>query len=116
MRIRRFRPRVVLLVAVVAYLALTTSLEAAQKPTKPGGTIAPPKRVAEIKFLKETGFDLWNVRLTRGGSVNEVQVRLSGASCSDMGEIHPGMTKALYEDMTFKTKSGKTCMVQAIQR
>jgi hypothetical protein len=55
MRIRRFRPRVVFLVTVVAYLALTASLEAAQKPTKPSGTIAPPQRVAEIKFLKEKG-------------------------------------------------------------
>jgi hypothetical protein len=35
---------------------------------------------------------------------------------TQMGEIYQGMITPLYEDMTFKTKNGRTCTVQTIER
>jgi len=31
-------------------------------------------------------------------------------------EIYKGLITPLYDDMTFKTKNGRTCSVQAIER
>jgi hypothetical protein len=56
------------------------------------------------------------VKLTRGGSVEDVHLRISGSSCTMMGEIYQGMITPLYDDMSFKTKNGRTCTVQAIER
>jgi hypothetical protein len=118
MRTRRLRPGLVLVVAVgiVVQFALNVSLAGTPLPLGPGVTITPPALMAAIEFVKESGVERWEVKLTRGGSVEEVHLRVSGPSCTHMGEIYQGMITPLYEDMTFKTKSGKTCTVQAIER
>ena len=114
---RCLRPDLLLAVAggIVALLALNVAL-AAQIPIGPGVTITPPQPMAAIEFVQEAGVERWQVKLTRGGSVEEVYLRISGSSCTHMGEIYGGMLTPLYDDMTFKTKSGRTCTVQAIER
>jgi hypothetical protein len=74
------------------------------------GVIAKPEAVGE------SGVERWQVKLTRAGSTEDVHLRISGSGCTQMDEIYRGMITPLYEDMTFKTKSGKTCTVQAIER
>ncbi len=117
MRRPRLHLDVVLIVAggISALLALSIAL-AAQFPIGSGTTITPPAPMAAIEFVKESGVERWQVKLTRGGNVEEVHLRISGSSCTHMGEIYEGMITPLYEDMTFKTKSGRTCTVQAIER
>jgi hypothetical protein len=102
-------------VGIVTLLAFSVS-RAAQIPIGPSTTITPPAPMAAIEFVKDSGVERWQVKLTRGGNVEDVHVRISGASCSHMGEIYQGMITPLYEDMTFKTKNGRTCTVQAIER
>jgi hypothetical protein len=101
---------------ILVLLALNISLAAAQAPIGPGVTITPPRPMAAIEFVQEAGIERWQVKLTRGGSVEDVYLRISGMSCTQMNEIYGGMVTPLYEDMTFKTKSGRTCTVQAIER
>ena len=117
MQTRRLRPSLVLIaMGIVALLALSISLPAAQVPIGPGVTVTPPRPMAAIEFVQESGVERWEVKLTRGGSVENAYLRISGSSCTQMDEIYRGMITPLYEDMTFKTKSGKTCTVQAIER
>lgn len=104
----------VVTVGLVALLSFNISL-AAQIPIGSGTTITPPAPMAAIEFVKDSGVERWQVKLTRGGKVEDVHLRISGSSCSHMGEIYEGMITPLYEDMTFKTKNGRTCTVQAIE-
>ena len=117
MRTRRLRPGLIPVVAVgsVVLLALDVSL-AAQIPIGPSVTITPPQPMAAIEFVQEAGVERWQVKLTRGGSIEDAYLRISGSSCTQMGEIYQGMITPLYDDMTFKTKNGRTCTVQAIER
>ncbi len=116
MRTGRLRPSVVLVVVgTVALLALNCWLAAAQVPVGPT-YITPPRPMAAIEFVQESGVERWQVKLTRAGSTEDVHLRISGSGCTQMDEIYRGMVTPLYEDMTFKTKSGKTCTVQAIER
>ncbi len=104
----------ILLILVV--LTLNFSLAAAQVPVGPSYTITPPRPMAAIEFVGESGVERWQVKLTRSGTTEEVHLRISGSGCTQMDEIYQGMITPLYEDMTFKTRSGKTCTVQAIER
>ncbi len=114
---RLFRRSLVLVaVGIVALLALSYSLVAAQVPGGPTCCITPPHPMAAIEFVQESGVERWQVKLTRAGATEEVHLRISGSGCTQMEEIYRGMITPLYEDMTFKTKSGKTCTVQAIER
>ncbi len=117
MRTRLFRFVLILVVAVgiVALLALNVSL-AAQIPIGPSVTITPPQPMAAIEFVQEAGVERWQVKLNRGGAIEDAYLRISGSSCTHMGEIYKGMVTPLYDDMTFKTKNGRTCTVQAIER
>ena len=112
----RLRPGLLLVVlgGIVALFGLNLS-QAAQIPLGSGSTIVPPAPMAAIEFVKDSGVERWQVKLTRGGKVEDVHLRISGSSCSHMGEIYEGMITPLYEDMTFKTKNGRTCTVQAIE-
>jgi hypothetical protein len=103
-------------VLILALLALNFSPAAAQVPIGPGVTITPPRPMAAIEFVGESGVERWEVKLTRAGSTENVHLRFSGSSCTQMDEIYRGMITPPYEDMTFKTKSGRTCTVQAIER
>ena len=105
----------VVAVGIVALLALNVS-PAAQIPIGPSVTITPPQPMAAIEFVQEAGVERWQVKLTRGGSIEDAYLRISGSSCTHMGEIYQGMLTPLYDDMTFKTKNGRTCTVQAIER
>ena len=113
---RLLRPGLVLVVAagIVALLALNLSL-AAQIPIGPSVT-TPPGPMSAIEFVQESGIERWKVKLTRGGIAEDAYLRISGSSCTQMGEIYQGMITPLYDDMTFKTKNGRTCTVQAIER
>ena len=116
MRTRLLRPRLMLVaVGIVALLALNVSL-AAQVPVGPSYTITPPRPMAAIEFVRESGVERWQVKLTRAGATEDVHLRIAGSSCTQMGEIYQGMMTPLYDDMTFKTKSGRTCTVQAVER
>jgi hypothetical protein len=123
---RRLRPGLILGVAVgiVVLLAFNFALAAIPQPTPhpirvpvgSGVTTTPSEPMAAIEFVGEAGVERWQVKLTRGGSDENAYLRIAGPSCTDMGEIYRGMITPLYDDMTFKTKSGKTCRVQAIER
>ena len=115
---RRLRPRLILVVAVgiVALLALNFSLAAAQVPIRPNVNTTPPAPMSAIEFVQESGIERWKVKLTRGGVTEDAYLRISGSSCTQMGEIYQGMITPLYDDMSFKTKNGRTCTVQAIER
>ena len=117
MRTRRLHPGLIPVVAVgiVALLVLNVSL-AAQLPIGPSVTITPPQPMAAIEFVQEAGVERWQGKLTRGGSIEDAYLRISGSSCTHMGEIYRGVLTPLYDDMTFKTKNGRTCAVQAIER
>ena len=114
---RRLHPGLLLVVAVgmVVLLALNVSL-AAQIPIGPSVSITPPQPMAAIEFVQESGIERWEVKLNRGGAIENAYLRISGPSCTHMDEIYRGMITPLYDDMTFKTKSGKICTVQAIER
>ena len=118
MRTRRLRPGlIVVAVGIVALLALNYSLAVAQIPIRPGVAITPPQPMAAIEFVQEAGVERWQVKLTRAGSTEDVYLRISGPSaCTFMDEVYRGMITPLYDDMTFRTKSGRTCTVQAIER
>ncbi len=79
-------------------------------------TIDPPRPMAAIEFVQEAGVERWEVKLTRGGSPETAYLQFSGSGCTYMGEVFRGMITPLYDDMTFKTKSGRTCTVKAIER
>ena len=114
-RLLRLGLVLVVAVGIVALFVLNLSL-AAQIPIGPSVTITPPQPMGAIEFVQEAGVERWQVKLTRAGSTQDAYLRISGASCTHMGEIYQGMITPLYEDMTFKTKNGRTCTVQAIER
>ena len=78
-----------------------------------------PKPVAVIEFLAETGVERWEVKLSSEkvtASGESAYLRISGSGCTFTGEIYKGMITPLYDNMTFKTASGKECKVMAIER
>jgi hypothetical protein len=103
-------------VLILVLVALGFSLAAAQHPIGPSVTITAPRPMASIEFVREAGVERWEVKLNRAGAVENAYLRISGPSCTHMDEIYKGMITPLYEDMSFKTKSGRTCTVQAIER
>jgi len=114
-RLLRFGLIPVVAVGSVVLLALDVSL-AAQIPIGPSVTTTPAAPMSAIEFVQESGIERWKVKLTRGGVAEDAYLRISGSSCTQMGEIYQGMITPLYDDMTFKTKNGRTCTVQAIER
>ena len=105
-------------VLVALLIALAASPAAAQIIINPGPTvIQPPKPIMVIEFVREAGIERWEVKLTGGRWAGEtVYLRISGQGCTYMDEVYKGMITPLYEDMTFKTKSGRICTVQAFER
>ena len=103
---------------MIVLLLLNFSLAAAQMPVGPSPTyITPPRPMASIEFVQAAGVERWEVKLTGGKYTGEtVYVRITGHSCTYMDEVYKGMITPLYDDMTFKTKNGRTCTVQAIER
>ncbi len=82
-----------------------------------GPIIEPPKPMAAIEFIKEAGVERWKVKLSGENlSSDSAFLRISGSTCTHMGEIYKGMVTPLYENMTFKTASGRECKVLAIER
>ncbi len=106
------------LVLVALVIAIAAAPVAAQIVINPGPTvIQPPKPIMGIEFVQEAGVERWEVKLTGGLWTGETAyLRISGQGCTYMEEVYKGMITPLYEDMTFKTKSGRTCMVQAIEK
>ncbi len=103
---------------IVVALALTVSPAAAQGVGGSGVTVIEPARpMGSIEFVQEAGVERWQVKLT-GGTFpgGDTYLRISGVSCTQMGEIYQGMITPLYDNMTFKTKNGKTCRVDTIER
>ncbi|MFB3818643.1 MAG: hypothetical protein ACE147_13355 [Candidatus Methylomirabilales bacterium] len=102
---------------LLAMIALAAPAAAAQ-PVGPGVTVAtPPRPMATIEFVQEAGIERWQVQLTGSNfSVGKAFLRFSGLSCTHMDEVYRGMITPLYDDMTFKTRNGKICTVQAIER
>ncbi len=82
-----------------------------------GPIIEPPKPMAAIEFIEEAGVERWRVKLSGEKlSSDNAFVRISGSSCTQMGEIYKGLVTPMYENMTFKTASGRECKVLAIER
>jgi hypothetical protein len=105
-----------ILVALV--IAIATVSAAGQIIINPGTTvIQPPRPILGIEFVQEAGVERWEVKLTGGGWTGETAyLRISGTGCTYMEEVYKGLITPLYEDMTFKTKSGRICTVQAIEK
>jgi len=84
----------------------------------PGTTvITPPKPMMSLEFVQEVGIERWEVRLSGGQQAGATAyLRFRGPGCTYADEVYKGLITPLYEDMTFKTKSGRTCTVQAIER
>jgi hypothetical protein len=103
---------------IVVVIAVTSSLAAAQGRVGSGTTVVvPPRPMAAIEFLQEAGVERWQVKLAgENFAIERAYLRISGLSCTQMDEVYRGLITPLYDDMTFKTKSGKTCTVQAIER
>jgi len=103
--------------AVLVMMAVLAAAPAAAQTRPDRGTTNiyitnPPKPMGSIEFLDEAGIERWRVTL----SGEEVHLRISGPSCTFMGEIYKGLVTPLYDDMTFKTASGRECKVTAIER
>jgi len=82
-----------------------------------GPIIEPPKPMAAIEFIEEAGVERWRGKLSGEKlSSDSAFLRISGSTCTHMGEIYKGMVTPLYENMTFKTASGRECKVLAIER
>jgi hypothetical protein len=105
-------------VLVALMIAIVVSPAAAQIIINPGPTfIEPPKPIMAIEFVQEAGIERWEVKLTGEQWAGETAyLRISGQGCTYMDEVYKGMITPLYEDMTFKTKSGRICTVQAFER
>ena len=99
-------------------IAIAASPAAGQIIINPGPTvIQPPKPIMAIEFVGEAGIDRWEVKLTGERWAGEtVYLRISGQGCTYLDEVYKGMITPLYDDMTFKTKNGRICTVQAIER
>ncbi len=104
--------------AVALFLVLSVAQAVAQAPVGPGTTvIAPPKPMMGLEFVQEVGIERWEVRLTGGQHAGDTAyIRFHGQGCTYAGEIYSGLITPLYDDMTFKTKNGRNCTVQAIER
>jgi hypothetical protein len=104
--------------AVALLLAIAVAQAVAQIPVGPGTTvITPPKPIMGLEFVQEVGIERWEVRLTgRQPSSETAYLRFHGQGCTYADEIYRGLITFLYDDMTFKTKSGRSCTVQAIER
>ena len=105
-------------VLVALMIAIVVSPAAAQIIINPGPTIIePPKPIMAIEFVQEAGIERWEVKLTGEQWADETAyLRISGQGCTYMEEVYKGLITPLYDDMTFKTKNGRTCTVQAIER
>ncbi len=103
-----------ILTAAIGVLVLVTS--AGAQVTIDRGTIninpQPPKPVGYIEFIEETGVQRWRVRLDG----EDRFLRVQGQTCTWLDEVYKGMVTPLYDNMTFKTASGKECRVVAIER
>jgi len=104
--------------AVPLIVAITAAQALAQLPVGPSTTvIAPPKPIMGLEFVQEVGVERWQVKLVGRQSADETAyIRFHGQGCTFMGEIYQGLITPLYDDMTFKTKNGRTCSVRAIER
>jgi len=104
--------------AVALFLVIVVAQAVAQGPIGPGPTvITPPKPMMGLEFVQEVGIQRWEVRLTGGQHAGDTAyLRFQGQGCTYMGEIYQGLITPLYDDMTFKTKNGRVCAVQAIER
>jgi hypothetical protein len=101
---------------VLALVVLTAASPAAAQYRRPT-YIEPPRSMAAIEFIQEAGIERWEVKLSGGPlSSNKAYLRISGPSCTHMGEIRKGMITPLYDNMTFRTSSGRECKVLAIER
>lgn len=105
-------------VLVALMVAIAASPAAGQIIINPGPTIIqPPKPIMAIEFVREAGIERWEVKLTGGRWTGETAyLRISDQGCTYMDEVYKGMITPLYDDMTFKTKHGRICTVQAIER
>jgi hypothetical protein len=100
------------LLALVVVIAVTPAAAQVYGPI-----IEPPKPMAAIEFIEEAGVERWRVRLSGEKlSSDSAFLRISGSSCTYIGEIYKGMVTPLYANMTFKTASGRECKVLAIER
>jgi hypothetical protein len=73
--------------------------------------------MATIEFIEEAGIERWRVKLSGETlSSDSAFLRISGSTCTHMGEIYKGMITPLYENMIFKTASGRECKVLAIEK
>ncbi len=101
-------------------LALAIAIAVSPAAAQVGGPFYPdlPSRVlATIEFIEEAGIERWSVKLSGEKlSTDNAFIRIAGSSCTQIGEIHKGMITLLYEDMKFKTASGRECKVLAIER
>jgi hypothetical protein len=104
--------------AVALFLVLFVAQAVAQAPVGPGTTVvAPPKPMMGLEFVQEVGIERWEVRLTGGQHAGDTAyLRFHGQGCTYADEVYKGLITPLYDDMTFKTKNGRTCTVQAIER
>jgi len=105
-------------ILVALMIAISASPAAAQIVVNPSTTIiVPPKPMATIEFVQESGVERWEVKLTGQRWTGEkTYLRISGQGCTYMDEVYKGLITPLYDDMTFKTKNGRICTVQAIER
>ena len=105
-------------ILVALMIAIAASPAVAQIIINPGPIIIqPPKPIMAIEFVQEAGVERWEVKLTGERWTDETAyLRISGQGCTYMEEIYKGLITPLYDDMTFKTKNGRTRTVQAIER
>ncbi len=105
-------------IAVALFILIAVTQAVAQIPIGPGTTvIAPPKPIMGLEFVQEVGIERWEVRLTGGQQAGATAyLRFHGTGCTYADEVYKGLITPLYEDMTFKTKSGRICTVQTIER
>jgi len=103
---------------VALFIVIAVAQAVAQIPIGPGTTfVAPPKPIMGLEFVQEVGVERWEVRLTGGQHAGDTAyLRFHGSGCTYADEVYTGLITPLYEDMTFKTKSGRVCTVQAIER
>jgi hypothetical protein len=104
--------------AVALFILLAVTQAVAQIPAGPGTTvITPPKPMLSLEFVQEVGIERWEVRLSGGQYAGDTAyLRFHGSGCTYADEVYKGLITPLYDNMTFKTKGGRECTVQAIER
>ena len=81
-------------VILLAFLAAMVVSPAAAQVTGPV-YITPPKPIASIEFLDEAGVERWEVNLSgEKFPTGKSYLRISGTSCTHMGEIYKGIRQA----------------------